>query len=357
MQPRIDRVRERLAGHGCDAFISMTPPVNQYLSGFRGTTSVLLITEQHALFLCDFRYTEQAQDQVSGYDIRELSGRLLVRAGETVAEMGLSRVAFEPQYTTYGEIHALQQGAGDVFVPVDALASKLREVKEPGEIALIREASELAEGVLADLRPFIGEGVQERELAARFEYEFKKRGASGASFDTIALFGARSSLPHGEPGAAALQPEDTVLIDCGCRRAGYCSDLTRTYVFGRMPDVWFQNIYEVTLTAQRNALAAIRPGVTCREVDAAARDVITEAGFGEQFGHGLGHGVGVEVHEAPRLNPQSETLLEAGMVITVEPGVYLPGQGGVRIEDLVAVTSDGCDVLTRTPKELEILVK
>ncbi|MEK7794541.1 MAG: M24 family metallopeptidase, partial [Candidatus Hydrogenedentota bacterium] len=198
-------------------------------------------------------------------------------------------------------------------------------------------------------------GLPEQELAAMFEFAFKKRGASGPSFDTLALFGPRSSLPHGSPGRRALEKGDIILLDFGCRCAGYCSDLTRTYTFGTIIDRWFETVYAVVKDAQQAALKAIKSGASCRDVDAVARDRIKDAGYGDYFGHGLGHGVGVEIHEAPRLNPRSDAVLEEGMVVTVEPGIYVPGRGGVRIEDLVVVTQSGCDVLTKTSKELTVL--
>jgi len=336
--------------------VSLSPATNQYLADFRGTTSAIIVTPDEARFLCDFRYTEQAQEQVKGgYVIEEIKGSFVKRVGERLAAMGVKPVAFEPQYMSVDQLRALESAADTEFIPDNALVSALRMVKDAGEIAQLREASALAEGVLADLKAELREGLTERELAARFEYEFKRRGASGASFDTIALFGSRSSLPHGEPGDRALTEGDVVLLDFGCRLNGYCSDLTRTYAFGTIPPSWFQAIYDLTLTAQRNALESLRAGVSCRDVDAAARDIISDAGYGSHFGHGLGHGVGIEIHEGPRLNPESDVTLEAGMVVTVEPGVYLPDQGGVRIEDLVAVTEDGCDILSSTPKELELI--
>ena len=228
-------------------------------------------------------------------------------------------------------------------------------VKDASEIELLRCATDLAEGVLHDLLPELTEGILERELAAQFVYEFKRRGASGPSFDPMALFGSHSSLPHGMPGDRALKSGDIVLLDFGCVLNGYCSDLTRTFAFGRIPPGWFEEIYAVTLEAQLTALEAVKPGVPCSDVDAVARDIIRDAGYGDYFGHGLGHGVGLEVHESPRLNMQSQAVLEPGMAVTVEPGIYLPGKGGVRIEDLVIVTGDGCDILTRTPKDLKVL--
>lgn len=355
MKERIEALREGLGTRGCDGFVSLSPPLNQYLSGFRGTTSGIVVTGRDAVFLCDFRYVEQAAEQVQGCEVVEVKGRFAARVGEKLSELGVRRAGFEPDYLTVAEQLALQEAFGGELVPASGLVTGLRLRKSPEEVELIRAASELAEGVLTDQVLELRAGITERELAARIEYEFKRRGALGASFDTIALFGARSSLPHGSPGEKALEPGDIVLIDMGCRRDGYCSDLTRTYVFGTIPGIWFEAIYETVLEAQRRALEAVRPGLLGREVDALAREHIAEAGYGAQFGHGLGHGVGIEIHESPRLNPESETVLEAGMVITVEPGIYVPGEGGVRIEDLVVVTEGGCEILTSTPKNLRVL--
>jgi Xaa-Pro aminopeptidase len=231
----------------------------------------------------------------------------------------------------------------------------LRLRKERGEIERIAAATALAEEALeATLEHFVA-GVSECAMAGLLEYEFRKRGAQGASFDSIVLFGERSSLPHGRPGDRPLQKGDIVLVDCGCVLDGYCSDLTRTFVFGRIPDNWFSEIYEVTRVAQEEALQAARAGVCARVVDAAARTRIADAGYGDNFGHGTGHGVGLEVHEAPRLNAVSSAVLETGVVVTVEPGIYLPGLGGVRIEDLVVITDDGNSNFNRLPKELRIL--
>ena len=355
MSKRLEALRSRLASAGCDAFLSLAPPTNQYLAGFTGTTSVVIVTATEAQFLCDFRYTEQAGVEVHGFAIEQLPGNLEIRAGERLDALGVKTVAFEPGYMTVNELTVVQSAYSGTMKPVADVVSALRAVKGREEIARIRAAGELAEGVLADLIETVRPGTTERELAALFEYEFKDRGARGASFDTIALFGARSSLPHGQPGSHALKSGDIVLLDFGCRLDGYCSDLTRTYTFGTIPGAWFEEIYDLTLTAQRRALEAIRPGMLCKDLDSIARTIISDAGHGSHFGHGLGHGVGIEIHEAPRLNAESQTVLEPGMIITIEPGIYLPGQGGVRIEDLVVVTRDGCENLSAAPKELRIL--
>ncbi|GMV93903.1 MAG: aminopeptidase [Candidatus Hydrogenedentota bacterium] len=355
MTNRIESLRARIDAAGCDAFLSFAPPTNQYLAGFTGTTSVIIVTQNEAQFLCDFRYTEQAAFEVSGLAVEEMKGNLQTRAAERLASLGLENVAIEPGYMTVSVFDAVRSAYSGTLKPVSDIVSALRVRKDAEEIAKIRAAGELAEGVLNDLVETLEPGITERELAARFEYEFKARGARGASFETIALFGARSSLPHGQPGDRELAEGDTVLLDFGCRLDGYCSDLTRTYAFGRIPAAWFEEVYELTLTAQRMALEAIRPGMVCKELDAVARSIIAEAGHGDHFGHGLGHGVGIEIHEAPRLNPESQTILEPGMIVTIEPGIYLPDCGGVRIEDLVVVTGDGCENLSVTPKELRIL--
>lgn len=355
MNDRLDRFRATLLGAACDAYVSFSGANNEYLSGFRGSTSALVITQGEAILLCDFRYTEQANAQAIGVEVREVGGTLEMRAGELLKQLGVKKPGFEPGVVTVWQYETLQKAFGGTLSAQPGLVSQLRVVKSADEIAKLRAASNLAEGVLFDLVKELGDGISELEIAARFEYEFRLAGASGSSFSPIVLFGSRSSLPHGVPSERTLQRGDIVLLDFGCIRQSYCSDLTRTYVYGTIPGAWFEEIYAVTLKAQLAGLAAIRPGIACREVDAVSRDIIRAAGFGDFFGHGLGHGVGLEIHEAPRLNVQSDAVLEAGMIVTVEPGIYLPGQGGVRIEDLVVVTEDGCEVLTRSPKELKVL--
>ena len=352
---RVGGLRRNLAEKGYDAFVSVARPTNQYFTGFRGSTSGVLVTQDAAYFLCDFRYAEQAAEQVQDYTVLEVRDGLSKRLGELLKEAGVTSAAFEPEATTVQQLNAIEEAFGASLTADSDVVASLRSVKSAEEVRLIRDAMALAEGVLADLLGTLEAGLTERELAAAFEYEFKKRGASGASFDTIALFGARSSLPHGEPGDKVLEAGDIVLLDFGCRKEGYCSDLTRTYVFGTMPGPWFEDIYTLTQEAQQRAIEAVKPGAVAREVDGVARSIIASGGHAEHFGHGLGHGVGIEVHEAPRLGEHAACALEPGMVVTVEPGIYLPGRGGVRIEDLVVVTDDGCELLSTAPKELRIL--
>jgi len=359
-EDRLHPLREKVESAECDALLSLGAADNQYLTGFltslQGRSSAVIVTSDEALFLCDFRYTEQAREQVTGFRVEQIQGGGLASAGGTrLAGLGARRIAFDPSGLTVDELRQVQSVCDASFEPISGVVADLRRVKTAAEAQRIRAASRLAEGVLSDLLGSLTPGMPERELAAQFDYEFKRRGASGPAFDTTCLFGPRSSLPHGESGDKRLEFGDIVLLDLGCRLSGYCSDLTRTYAFGTMPGAWFEEVYELVRTAQALALEAVRPGLRGRELDAAARGLINDAGYGEHFGHGLGHGVGIEIHEGPRLSARSETVLEPGMVVTVEPGVYLPGRGGVRIEDLVLVVESGCEVITAAPKNLQVI--
>ncbi|HPO14378.1 MAG TPA: Xaa-Pro peptidase family protein [Candidatus Hydrogenedentes bacterium] len=355
MHKAIAKIREGLQCAGCEAFFSLSPPANEYLTGFHGSTSAVIITGSLAQFLCDFRYTEQAKEQVQGYIVEEIQGTLETRVGERLQTLGITRTAFDPLTLTVFQKDTVQKAYPGLLIPLPDLLADLRMTKTNEEIEKIRNASQTAEAALGKMLHHLTSGITEWELAAHLEFEFKRAGAQKSAFDPIVLFGTRSSLPHGMPSNKELSPGDIILIDCGCVVDGYCSDLTRTYVFGRIPGAWFEEIYQVTRTAQEAARQVIAADAVCREVDAVARNIIGEAGYGSYFGHGLGHGVGLEVHEPPRLNMQSDTVLTAGMVVTAEPGIYLPGRGGVRIEDLLVVTENGCETLTRLPKELQVL--
>lgn len=352
MLERVKKLRENLCANSCDGFFSLNAAANQYLTGFRGSTSAVIVTRKEEFFFCDSRYTEQARAEVVGFPVEEISGDICVRVAERLQSVGCQVAAYEPESLTVGALRTLEKNYLGRLRDVPGVLSNLRRVKDENEIAAIDGALRIAESVLVDVLKGLAPGVTEREVAAKIDYEMKLRGAEAPSFDTIVLFGKRTSLPHGKPGDARLSEGDVVLLDFGCKWRGYCSDLTRTTVFGSMHPDWFGHVYQTVLNAQLAALAAAKAGMTCRELDAVARTIISEAGFGQYFGHGLGHGLGIEIHEAPRLNPQSEVVLEPGMVVTVEPGIYIPGQGGVRIEDVIVVTSVGCKVMTRASKEL-----
>ncbi|HOV60584.1 MAG TPA: M24 family metallopeptidase [Candidatus Hydrogenedentes bacterium] len=352
---RLGQLRARL-GPG-EAFVSLDGPTNLYLAGLSATASAVVVTETSADLLVDFRYIEQArQSAATGWTITE-TGEPLTRAACRVArERGATGALVEPDRLTLKQWHGLlEEASGIRCEPREDLTGRMRQVKDAGEIAAIRRAIAIAEASVMTAMAEVRAGITEAELAARIEYEFKRRGARKPSFDTIVLFGARSSLPHGMPGDTRLEPDSVILVDCGCLASHYCSDLTRTWFFGTLLPPWFREIYEVTHRAQAAAIAAIRGGACCQEVDAAARDVIRGAGYGQHFGHGTGHSLGLEIHENPRLNLQDTSILKPGMVVTVEPGIYLPGRGGVRIEDVVLVTETGAEVLTSLPGDLQVI--
>jgi Xaa-Pro aminopeptidase len=349
---RADRVAARLAERGLDLLL-VTDLVNlRYLTGFSGSNGLAIVGPDTRRFLTDFRYVERAKAEVSGFDLQpgpqELRDAL---AGGWPA--GDLRVGFEDQSVSVRRHAELRETIPDriELVPAGGLVEGERAVKEPGEIAAIAAAAALVDEIYAWLLERGLVGRTEREVALALEQEMRVRGASGPSFDSIVAADENGALPHATSRDVAIPAGTLVTLDIGARLDGYCSDCTRTWATGELPDD-LAAIYETVLRAQQTALDAVRPGPEGREIDALARDVIAAAGHGDHFGHGLGHGVGMDIHEAPRLARTGEARLEAGNVVTVEPGIYVPGRGGVRIEDLVVVTQDGRDVLSGTSKAL-----
>jgi Xaa-Pro aminopeptidase len=347
---RADRLVKRLAERELD-WLLVTNLVNvRYLSGFTGTNGLCLVGPQERLFLTDFRYVERAKTEVP--DFERLRGKQDL-FGEAVERMNGGRVGFEDQHVTVRQYKRLQELVGDKaeLVPAGGLVEDLRAVKEPGELESIREAADLAD----DMYEYISSrglvGRTERKVALDVEREMRERGAEDPSFPSIVASGAHGALPHADPRDELIVANTLVIVDMGCRVNGYCSDCTRTFATGDLDDE-AGAVYELVLAAQEESLAAIRAGVEGRAVDEVARNRIDAAGHGEHFGHGLGHGVGLEIHEAPRLAQTAEAQLVSGNVVTVEPGVYLPGAFGVRIEDLVIVRDDGAEVLSHFPKPL-----
>ena len=323
----------------------------RYLSGFAGTAGVLVITDSQRKLFVDFRYIEQAALMAPEFDAVLIQGDPLEAAAEFLQDPQLGTVGFEHDTVTveeYGRL--LKKVPADRWQPVRL--DGFRTVKTAAELCRIEAAAAIADAAFAALLPQIRVGVPERELAAVLEYEMRRRGSERTAFDTILASGPRSALPHGVASDKKIAAGDFVVIDFGAVSAGYHSDMTRTVCMGRA-SARQREVYGTVLAAQAAGLAAVRPGALCRDVDKAARDVITTAGFGGNFGHGLGHCVGLAIHENPRLAPAAgEARLESGMVVTVEPGVYLAGWGGVRIEDLVVVTDSGCRIISRTAKDL-----
>ena len=348
---RADRVAEALAERGLDLLL-VTNLVNlRYLTGFTGSNGMAVVGRDVRRFITDFRYVEQAAAQVEGFD-REQGPQDFVSALGDGWPDGELRVGFEDQHVSVRTHGRLRDVIPDriSLEPAGGIVEALRAVKEPDEVERIAAAAALADEVYGMLREQGMVGRTEREVAFALETEMRRRGAE-PSFASIVASSERGALPHAEPADVPIERGTLVTLDIGARLDGYCSDCTRTWATGELPGDLAET-YALVLRAQEAALAAVRPGPRGHEVDAVAREIIEAAGQGEHFGHGLGHGVGMEVHEAPRLARTGDAQLVAGNVVTVEPGVYLPGRGGVRIEDLVVVTEDGHRVLSGTTKQL-----
>lgn len=351
---RLHRFRERLSTLERPAVLILDPVNIGYLTGFTGTTAALLITGDRQLFLTDPRYTAQAGRQCLGFELAtvEGSGGYDAAIAREAGRLGVEALAVEADFVTLAAFERLQKNMPGIALQVTAeLLAPLRQIKDSEEIAAIREACGLVDRGFSYLLTAIRPGLTEREVAADLEFFLKRSGSEREAFDTIVASGPNSALPHARPGHRTLQAGDFITFDFGARVRGYASDLTRTVVLGTATERQ-REVYEVVREALAAGTAAIRAGVDGKTVDAAARDLITARGFGPNFGHGLGHGLGRTVHDHVALSRASQLRLAAGMVITVEPGIYLDDWGGVRIEDDVLVTETGCEVLTTAPREL-----
>lgn len=351
---RLTALRKRLEDEGVDAVIITAPDNRFYFSGFTGTAGVLFITADKNILVTDSRYVEQAAQQAPDFHVQKLYSRddFFPLFHDLCEREKISRLGFEADVLTYNAWNNWTRHVkGIEMVPLQRIAV-LRIVKDSQELEVMRRAAAIAERALEETMKLIKVGMTERAIAAELEYRMRVAGADKPSFDLIVASGPRSALPHGVASDRRLQAGDFVTIDFVCYYRGYASDETRTIVLGSA-DERQREIYEIVLAAQERALALIRPGVTVRAIDRAARDYIAERGYGEYFGHGLGHGLGINVHEVPTLGPSAEDIpLEPGMVITIEPGIYLPEWGGVRIEDAVIVTNDGYENLAGYTKKL-----
>ncbi len=353
---RAERIAALLEQRELDALL-VTDLVNvRYLTGYTGTNGLALVGE-HGLrcFVTDFRYVTQAQREVAGYERRTGRNDLLEEVPAAIGE-GDVRLGFEDHHVavrTHARLRELLPVSVEL-VPVGGLVEELRVVKDAGEVARIRAAAELADAALSRTLQDGLAGRTERDVALALEHEMRRLGAQRPSFDSIVAHGEHGALPHATPRDVEIAAGGLVTIDWGAELDGYCSDCTRTFAAGE-PSAHAREVYELVLAAQQVGLDAVRAGAGGKDTDAAARAVIDAAGHGDHFGHGLGHGVGLEIHEAPRLSSTSTATLAAGHIVTVEPGVYLPGELGVRIEDLVLVTADGHELLTGLPKQLTVV--
>ena len=355
MSDRLERLREKLLEKELDCILISAPESRSYISYFTGSAGYLVVSPDRAILATDFRYTEQAQNQSPDFEVLKVGGDwswLL----ELLKEHPAKKIGFESQHmtvATYKQItealKELPSGDGPAFVATTGIVDGMRTVKDPGELALLQRAIDVADMAMAAVAPAIQPGETEREVAWRLEKTMREMGADSISFDTIVAAGPSGAMPHHSPSDRPIQAGEPVVIDMGARVAGYCSDITRTVCVGE-PEETFRKVYDIVLGAQLTAIATIRAGMSGGDADSLARAVISEAGYGDNFGHSLGHGIGLAVHEYPRVGPKSSNLLEQGMVFSVEPGIYISGWGGVRIEDLVLLEKDGARVLSKAIK-------
>jgi Xaa-Pro aminopeptidase len=351
---RLEELRAVLSAQHLDALLVTSIANVRYLTGFSGSSALLVVAPVDLVLLTDFRYETQVASEVgSAARIVIESKSLWSRLWDVLHELaGAERIGFEAQYLPHRDFQRLlEQGARWQWRPTSDLVESLRERKDEGELVHIREAVSIAEGALAATLPQVRPGMSELMIAGILEHALRDRGSVGYPFETIVAAGARAALPHARASAQIVHTGDLLLIDFGAQSGGYCSDITRTVVVGRATPEQ-RAAHAVVAGAQASAIGRIRPGMSGKDADALARGYIEQAGWGEAFGHSLGHGIGLEVHEAPRLARTVETPLPAGAVVTVEPGVYRPGWGGVRIEDDVHLGAAGTEVLTTFTREL-----
>jgi len=347
------RLAARLSDLEIDAFLVNRLPNVRYLTGFTGSNGQLLLAAESATFLTDSRYTEQSRHEAP--DVERVTYQAFPAAfAEACTALGAKRVGFESGGVTYRLYRELGEADGFELVPTDGEVERIRWAKEPEERERIGQAQAVTDDCFERIVAKLAEGMTEREVALEMELTMRQNGADALAFDSIVAFGENAAEPHHHPTDRPLQQGDVVKLDFGALYRGYHSDMTRTIALGE-PSSELREVHALVKAAQQAGIDAVRAGVTGAEADAAARKVIEEAGRGEAFGHSLGHGVGLEIHEGPTLRAKSEDELPAGAVVTVEPGVYLPGVGGVRIEDMVEVTEDGCRPMPTSTGDLVVL--
>lgn len=352
---RVNKLREAMQQSNVEAMFVTSSINRRYLTGFTGSSGYVLITLNDAYLLTDFRYMTQAPQQAKGFTIVEHGPKVTETVKELLISANIGKLGFEQDdvsfagYTAYAEqLKPIQ------LVPVSGLVEKLRIFKDEEELKVMQRAADLADDTFKHILGFIKTGMTEREVDLEMEFYMRRHGATSSSFDTIVASGERSAMPHGVASERVIAGNELITFDFGALLDGYCSDLTRTIAIGD-PDPKLKEIYDIVLEAQLHTLQNIKSGMTGREADALARDIITKYGYGDNFGHSTGHGLGMEVHEMPRLSKLSDDVLKPGMVVTVEPGIYLPGLGGVRIEDDIVITETGIVILTHSSKDFTVL--
>ncbi|MFC4771089.1 M24 family metallopeptidase [Enterococcus hermanniensis] len=351
---RIEKLRTLMAEDMIDAYLVTSPANLRYLTNFTGTAGIAVITQEQAYFITDFRYMEQANNQTQGMTILQHQGDLVGEIIKLVETQHISVLGFEDAFLTVAEYSVFEEVIDAELAPASGLIESLREQKDDAEIAIIEKACAIADEGFEHVLKMIRPGMTEIEVANQLDFFMRSLGASGTSFETIVASGARSALPHGVASEKVIEQGDMVTLDFGCVYQGYVSDITRTFAIGD-PGQEMKAIYQIVYEAQQKVIDVARAGVTGAQLDAVARDFITQAGYGEAFGHSTGHGIGMEIHEGPNISRSNDEELMIGNVITDEPGIYIAGLGGVRIEDDLLILAEGNRILTQSPKELIIL--
>ena len=353
----IAKIQQKLIENELDAILITDEKNQRYAAGFPFTDGLVIVAREKAWLLTDSRYIEAAERAAGGCAEVRLYDRqhgLMALAQEALKEAGVQRLGAEEEKLSHARYLAMQKRLGLKFLPAQRLLSELRASKSPEEVESLILAQRISEKALEETLPLIRPGISEKELAAELVYRMLRHGSEGNSFDPIVVSGPNTSLPHGVPGERLIREGDFVTMDFGSLKNGYCSDMTRTVAVGRASEEMRQ-IYGIVLEAQLAGIAAARAGVPGKAIDAAAREVIVKAGYGPNFGHGFGHSLGLDIHENPKAAPTGEALMPVGAAISAEPGIYLPGKFGVRIEDVLILREDGCEVITKAPKD-ELLV-
>ncbi|HEX3029640.1 MAG TPA: aminopeptidase P family protein [Clostridia bacterium] len=355
IKTRLDKLRAKLIEKELDAALITKRENYLYFSGFTGSFAILVVTKQDAVLMTDFRYMEQASKQAPLYEIVEYKNSQTAGLNEILIARNIKKLGFEDSNLTYEKYLEFYNNL-DVkkFIPLGTSVESIRMIKDRYEINTISKAVEIADNAFEHILNYLKPGVTELEIAAELEFKMKKLGAKAASFETIVASGKRSSMPHGVASEKKLEVGDTITMDFGAVFEDYCSDMTRTVFLGQ-PGKEMVEIYNTVLKAQMEGLNGAAAGLSGKEIDGVARKIIYDSGYEGKFGHGLGHGVGLEIHEEPRLSPSGSFKMEDGMVVTVEPGIYVNGLGGVRIEDMLVINGEKPIVLTKSPKNLIIL--
>lgn len=351
---KLQKLRSQFDHLGIDALLITSTFNRRYMTNFTGTAGVALISADQALFITDFRYIEQATKQCEGFTIIKHGPSIIEEIARQAEQFGISKLGFEQDFLSFSTYSEYKTALKADLVPISGIIEKLRLIKTESEIKILKEAADIADAAFKHILDFIRPGLTELEVSNELEFFMRAAGATSSSFDTIVASGYRSALPHGVASDKIIEKGDMITLDYGAYYKGYVSDITRTIAIGE-PDPKLKEIYAVVYEAQQRGVEGVKPGMTGKEADALTRDYITEKGFGEYFGHSTGHGIGLEVHEGPALSFRSDLKLLPGMVVTVEPGIYIPGLGGVRIEDDIMITKDQNELLTHSTKELMIL--